>query len=116
MNEMRYLARRGGLFLLTLWAALTVNFAIPRLMPGNEADAVLATFRGINPAAVHALEIEFGVNVHQSLISSYFQYLGNCLTGNFGITALGDLRQERDRLGDAVDARTGRRHHDHRVR
>jgi peptide/nickel transport system permease protein len=87
---MRYLAKRGGLFLLTLWAALTVNFAIPRLMPGNEAAAVLATFRGINPAAVHALEIEFGVNVHQSLISSYLQYLGNCLTGNFGTSALGE--------------------------
>jgi peptide/nickel transport system permease protein len=86
---MRYIARRGGLFLLTLWAALTVNFAIPRLMPGNEADAVLATFRGINPAAAHALALEFGLNVHQSLIASYFQYLGHCLTGNFGITALG---------------------------
>lgn len=86
---MRYLAKRGGLFLLTLWAALTVNFAIPRLMPGNEADAVLATFRGINPAAAHALELEFGLNVHQSLITSYFQYLGHCLTGDFGITALG---------------------------
>jgi peptide/nickel transport system permease protein len=86
---MRYLAKRGGLFLLTLWAALTVNFAIPRFMPGNEADAVLATFRGINPAAAHALALEFGLNVHQSLISSYLQYLGNCLTGNFGITALG---------------------------
>jgi peptide/nickel transport system permease protein len=58
-------------------------------MPGNEADAVLATFRGINPAAVHALDLEFGVNVHQSLISAYLHYLGNCLTGNFGITALG---------------------------
>jgi peptide/nickel transport system permease protein len=86
---MRYIAKRGGLFLITLWAALTVNFAIPRLMPGNEADAVLSTFRGINPAAVHALDIEFGINNHQSLISSYLQYLGNCLTGNFGITALG---------------------------
>ena len=48
---MRYLARRGGLFLITLWAALTVNFIIPRVMPGNEASAVLATFKSINPAA-----------------------------------------------------------------
>ena len=86
---MSYLAKRGGLFLITLWAALTVNFAIPRVMPGNEAEAVLATFRGINPAAVHALDIEFGINNHQSLVSSYLHYLGNCLTGNFGITALG---------------------------
>lgn len=86
---MRYFAKRGGLFLITLWAALTVNFAIPRLMPGNEAAAVLATFRGVNPAAVRALNIEFGVGVHHNLLSSYFQYLGNILTGKFGTTAEG---------------------------
>jgi peptide/nickel transport system permease protein len=87
---MRYLARRGGLFLVTLWAALTINFIIPRVMPGNEAQAVLATFRGnVNPAALHALEIQFGVNVHQSVLVSYFEYLRNCLTGQFGVTAQG---------------------------
>jgi peptide/nickel transport system permease protein len=86
---MRYLLRRGALFLVTLWAALTVNFVIPRVMPGNEAAAVLGTFRGVNPAAMHALEIEFGVNVHQNVVVSYFQYFGNCLTGQFGVTAQG---------------------------
>lgn len=86
---MRYVLQRFGMFVLTLWAALTVNFLIPRLMPGNEATAVLATFRGVNPAALHALEIEFGVNTHQSAISSYFQYLGNALTGQFGVDAQG---------------------------
>jgi peptide/nickel transport system permease protein len=86
---MRYLARRLGLFAVTLWAALTVNFIIPRVMPGNEASAVLGTFRGINPAALHALEIQFGVHTHQGLIASYFQYLGNCFTGQFGVTAQG---------------------------
>src|SRR5690348_13917176 len=85
---MSYLARRGGLFLITLWAALTVNFIIPRVMPGNEASAVLATFKGINPAALHALEIQFGTG-HKSILSSYFDYLGNCLTGQFGVTAQG---------------------------
>src|SRR5437763_12775474 len=86
---MRFLARRGALFLVTLWAALTINFVIPRVMPGNEASAVLGTFRGVNPAALHALEIQFGVNTHEGLISSYFQYLGNLLTGQFGVTAQG---------------------------
>jgi peptide/nickel transport system permease protein len=83
----RYVSRRVGLFLVTLWAALTVNFIIPRVMPGNEATAVLATYRNVNPAALHALQIEFGVNVHQNLLITYFQYIGNCLTGQFGLTA-----------------------------
>jgi peptide/nickel transport system permease protein len=86
---MRYLTRRFGLFLITLWAALTVNFAIPRVMPGNEAVAVFGTLHNANPAALHALEIQFGVNTHQSVLSSYFEYLGNCLTGQFGVTAQG---------------------------
>ena len=86
---MRYLARRGGLFVLTLWAALTVNFIIPRVMPGNEASAVLASFRGVNPAALHALQIEFGVNAHHGIVASYFEYLGNIFTGQFGVDAQG---------------------------
>ena len=57
---MSYLARRGILFLATLWAALTINFIIPRVMPGNEASAVLGTFRGVNPAALHALAAAVG--------------------------------------------------------
>jgi peptide/nickel transport system permease protein len=85
----RYVARRLGLFLVTLWAALTINFIIPRVMPGNEAQAVLGTLHNVNPAALHALEIQFGVNTHQSVLSSYFEYLGNCLTGQFGVTAQG---------------------------
>jgi len=86
---MSYLARRGILFLATLWAALTINFIIPRVMPGNEASAVLGTFRGVNPAALHALEIQFGVNTHQSVLASYFEYLKNMLTGQFGVTSQG---------------------------
>src|SRR5215469_3797549 len=85
----RFLARRGALFVVTLWAALTVNFVIPRVMPGNEAQAVLATFRNVNPAALHALEIEFGVNVHQNVFLSYLEYLRNSVTGHFGDTAEG---------------------------
>lgn len=86
---MTYLARRGALFLVTLWAALTINFVIPRVMPGNEASAVLGTFRGVNPAALHALEIQFGVNTHQGVVASYVEYLGNVVTGQFGVTAQG---------------------------
>src|ERR1700690_3757285 len=82
---MRFVARRLGLFLVTLWAPLTINFLIPRLMPGNEATAMLSHFKGVNPAALHALEVEFGVNVHENLLVSYLQYLGNCATGQFGL-------------------------------
>lgn len=84
---MRFLVRRLGFLLVALWAALTLNFFIPRLMPGNPAESMMARFHGhINPSALHALEVAFGVNTNQSLISAYFEYLGNTLHGNLGVS------------------------------
>jgi peptide/nickel transport system permease protein len=84
----RFVLRRLGFFMVTLWAAVTINFLIPRLIPGNPALAMLARYRGrVNPQALHALEIDFGVGVaHQSFISSYFGYLANTFTGHLGIS------------------------------
>ena len=84
---MRFVVRRLAFFFATLWAAVTLNFLIPRLMPGNAALAMMARYRGhINPQALHALEIAFGVNTHQSLLGAYFAYLHNILRGHFGIS------------------------------
>jgi len=70
---------------VTLWAAVTLNFLIPRLMPGNAAIAMMSRYKGrLNPQALHALEIAFGVHAHQSLVSAYFTYLGNIARGHFG--------------------------------
>jgi peptide/nickel transport system permease protein len=82
---LRYALRRLGFFFLTLWAALTLNFLLPRLMPGNPALAMLSKFHGeLSPNAQNALEILFGVNTHESLLSQYFGYLHQILTGNLG--------------------------------
>ena len=82
---MRYILRRLGFFIVTLWAALTVNFFLPRLMPGNPALAMMARFHGrLNGSALHAMEVAFGVNSGESLIAQYFSYIGNCFTGQFG--------------------------------
>jgi peptide/nickel transport system permease protein len=82
---MRFLARRGLFYLVTAWAAVTINFLIPRLMPGNPVEAVLARFQGqISVRATKALEIAFGLNVHQSLWSQYLRYWDNLLHGTLG--------------------------------
>src|SRR5437660_8507796 len=84
---MRFVARRLGFFLLTLWAAVTLNFLIPRLMPGNAAIAMMGRYKGhVNPEALHALQVAFGVNAHQSLGSAYLTYLGNIARGHFGVS------------------------------
>ena len=82
---MRYLLRRAGFFLLTLWAAVTLNFFLPRMMPGNPAIAMMGKFRGrLTGQALQSLETIFGVNTHESLLAQYWHYLGDMATGNFG--------------------------------
>ena len=82
---MRYLVRRIGFLLVALWAAITLNFFIPRLMPGNPAIAMMAKFKGhLNPASLHAIEVAFGIHTHENIFVAYVQYVGNTLQGNFG--------------------------------
>ena len=81
---MRHLIQRIGFYLVALWASATLNFLIPRLSPGDPAQATLARMHGrISPAALHALEIQYGTT-GGSLFSQYLQYLGNLLRGDLG--------------------------------
>jgi peptide/nickel transport system permease protein len=76
--------RRLGLYLIALWGSVTLNFIIPRLSPGDPAQALLARMHGrIPPAALHALEIQYGAS-NDSLFVQYLQYIGNLLRGNLG--------------------------------
>src|ERR1700757_1590477 len=83
---MRYVLRRAGFFLLTLWAAVTLNFFLPRMMPGDPAIAMMAKFRGkvASPQALQALGTIFGADSGQSLPAQCVHYLGDVFTGNFG--------------------------------
>jgi peptide/nickel transport system permease protein len=81
---MRFVLRRLGFFVLTLWAALTLNFFLPRLMPGNPALAAIGNSRGaVSPQALKVLEAQFGTS-HQNIASQYGSYLGDVATGKFG--------------------------------
>jgi peptide/nickel transport system permease protein len=83
---LRYILRRLGFYLLAGWAALTLNFFLPRLMPGDPAAALFARFKGqLSPEALDALRETFGLT-DQSLIGQYFTYLGHALKGDFGIS------------------------------
>ena len=86
---MSYVLRRLAIFIVTLWAALTVNFFLPRSMPGNPAEAIMARVHGhVNPAALKALEVAFGINTHDNIVVQYFQYLGNVAQGQFGLSTV----------------------------
>ncbi|CAM4033265.1 ABC transporter permease [Deinococcus marmoris] len=82
---MSYLLRKLGIFVFTLWVAATLNFVLPRLVPGDPVSVMLAKYQGrLDPAAVDALKIAYGLNDLGSPVSQYFSYLGNLLRGDFG--------------------------------
>jgi peptide/nickel transport system permease protein len=83
---MRYLLRRIGFYMVTAWAAITLNFFIPRFMPGNPVELLISHFKGrISPAAVKSLGALFGLS-HQSIASQYVTYWSDLLHGNLGIS------------------------------
>ncbi|MCA1218275.1 ABC transporter permease [Streptomyces sp. 8L] len=83
---MRTVLRKLGLYLLTAWAALSLNFVIPRIMPGNPADNLINQFHGkLSPSAVQALRVLFGQK-DTNLWSQYMSYWHSVFTGDFGIS------------------------------
>lgn len=84
---MRYVSRKVVLFIITLWAAITLNFILPRLMPGSPVDAALGKLASagvpITNAERNAIEIQLGAP-HTSIFVQYGDYLKNIATLRFG--------------------------------
>ena len=79
------LARRLGVYLVTAWVAITVNFLLPRLMPGNPVQTLIGKLTGrVTPQIVHAIELQFGVGLKEGLWSQYVHYWGQLFQGNLG--------------------------------
>jgi len=86
---MRYFLSRLGFFVLTLWAALTLNFIIPRLQPGDPAQSMVQRLAGkaeaIDPATVKAVQLMLGLPTG-SIFEQYVDYLKAVVQGDFGVS------------------------------
>ena len=86
---MRYVAQKVGFYAVALFAALTLNFFIPRLLPGDPVDILLAKMQQKGPvseATVTSLRLLLGSDSDEPLFSQYVQYLGNLARGDLGIS------------------------------
>jgi len=84
----RYVVRKLTFYAVALFVAVTLNFLLPRLLPGNPVDAILAKTQGSTPPppqARAALEAQFGQG-GGNLIRQYTDYLGNLVHGQFGLS------------------------------
>lgn len=79
----RLLLARAAQYLLVIWAAVTLNFLLPRLMPGSPI-ALLAGEEVGQLTAEERAELLAEVGLDAPLPVQYSRYLGNMLRGDFG--------------------------------
>lgn len=80
----RGLLARLGLYAVAAWVAITLNFLLPRWMPGDPASALYARFQGrLEPSALDALRLTLGIS-DAPIGEQYLDYLGQLAHGELG--------------------------------
>ena len=84
---MKYVLQRIAFYLLTAWAAITINFFIPRLIPGDPVQSLISQSQGqISTKSIESLYILFGLDKHKSLLQQYVDYWKQLAHGDLGIS------------------------------
>jgi peptide/nickel transport system permease protein len=86
---MRWFARRLLFYVFAIWVALTLNFLLPRLMPGSPIAGLLQHLSpaqlAANPGIIQTYEALLGGG-HHSIWQDYVTYLHRISHFNFGIS------------------------------
>lgn len=102
----RYLLRKAGWYALSFLVAVSLNFLLPRLIPGNPAAVIVQQLAqgGTQSEAVQRLYrtfmAEFGLD--QPLHVQYFRYLGKVLQGDLGTSFMQYPAKVTDLIGKAL--------------
>lgn len=83
---MKYFARKLGMLLFTLLVSMSINFFLPRLMPGDPAKALMDRMEGVDAEKLESVRAAFGLDTQDSLPVQYGKYLLNTIKGDFGIS------------------------------
>ncbi|HLT66471.1 MAG TPA: ABC transporter permease, partial [Microbacterium sp.] len=60
---MRFILRRLGFYLVAFWLSITLNFLLPRLMPGDPVSRMLSRSQGqLDPSQIDSLRRPLGVD------------------------------------------------------
>jgi peptide/nickel transport system permease protein len=86
---MRWFLRRVAFYVFTLWVALTINFLLPRLMPGDPIGGILQHLTPAqiqsNPGIIQTYQALLGGG-NEPLWRAYGSYLHNVATLDFGVS------------------------------
>lgn len=98
----RFLGNRALFYLFTLWAAVTINFFVPRMMKGDAVSQYLARNRNISPEAADALRALLGLDTDKSLWTQYVEYLQLLVRGDLGVALTHGLRPVTEVIAGAL--------------
>lgn len=80
--KLRFILKRLGLMLVSLYVIITMLFLLFRVMPGNPADQVVSI--SMSEADRQALRAQYGLD--EPLHVQYILYMKNFMMGNLGIS------------------------------
>ena len=78
-----YITKKIIFLLITFYIVITINFILPRLMPGNPVDYFLKD-PSITPEERARLIQQFGLD--KDVFTQYYKYIVNTLKGDLGIS------------------------------
>ncbi|MFJ6279057.1 MULTISPECIES: ABC transporter permease [Arthrobacter] len=83
---MRFILRRLGFYLIAFWASITLNFLLPRFMPGDPVSRMFARSQDrMRPEQIEQLRRLFGVD-DRPIWEQYINYIGDVFTGQMGVS------------------------------
>jgi len=82
----RYLLRNLGFYLIAFWTSLTLDFLMPRMMPGDPVSRMLAQSQGeLQPDQVTQLRHLLGLD-NRPMWRQYLSFVHDVFTGNLGVS------------------------------
>lgn len=83
---MRFILRRLGFYAVAFWVSITLNFLLPRMMPGDPVSRMLSQSQGrLDPEDIEGLRKLLGVD-SRPWWEQYPEYLWRTLTGDWGVS------------------------------
>jgi peptide/nickel transport system permease protein len=102
----KYLLKKTYWYLITLFIAVFLNFLLPRLIPGNPVQTIVA---GVTGGLTDAMAIKKIYDTYMTMFGldkpiwqQFFIYIGNLFHGNLGISFYQNPRTVADILGSSI--------------
>ncbi len=102
---MTFFLRRIAFYAVTLWAAVSLNFLIPRLLPGDPVSIMLARLQRngtISPAMERSVRVLLGSSGDTSMFQDYLDYWGRLFRGDLGVSVTRFPTPVADLIGGAL--------------